>query len=71
MEYQQTVGQAFREVSDALAARQGSSERLAAQDDQVNALRAAREQVMKRYNIGFSSYFEVIDADTGAVTRAN
>ena len=64
VEYQQTVGQAFREVSDALAARQGSSERLAAQDDQVNALRAAREQVMKRYNIGFSSYFEVIDADT-------
>jgi len=64
VEYQQTVGQAFREVSDALAARQGSSESLAAQDDQVNALRAAREHVMKRYNIGFSSSFEVIDADT-------
>ncbi len=64
LQYQQTVAQAFREVSDALAARQGYAEALRAQDDQVAALRAAREQVLKRYNIGFSSYFEVIDADT-------
>jgi multidrug efflux system outer membrane protein len=62
-QYQQTVGQAFREVSDALAARQGASESLVALDEQVAALRAAREQVLKRYNIGFSSYFEVIDAE--------
>lgn len=62
-QYQQTVGQAFREVSDALAARQGFTEALAALDEQVKALRAAREQVLKRYNIGFSSYFEVIDAE--------
>jgi multidrug efflux system outer membrane protein len=62
-QYQQTVGQAFREVSDALAARQGASESLVALDQQVTALRAAREQVLKRYNIGFSSYFEVIDAE--------
>lgn len=62
-QYQATVGQAFREVSDALAARQGFTEALAALDDQVKSLRAAREQVLKRYNIGFSSYFEVIDAE--------
>jgi multidrug efflux system outer membrane protein len=62
-QYQQTVGQAFREVSDALAVRQGASESLVALDQQVTALRAAREQVIKRYNIGFSSYFEVIDAE--------
>jgi len=68
LQYQQTVGQAFREVSDALAARQGFTEALTAQDDQVAALRAAREQVMKRYNIGFSSYFEVIDADSALFT---
>ena len=63
LQYQQTVAQAFREVSDALAARQGFNEALTAQDEQVAALRAAREQVLKRYNIGFSSYFEVIDAE--------
>jgi multidrug efflux system outer membrane protein len=63
LQYQQSVAQAFREVSDALAARQGFSESLRAQDEQVAALRAAREQVLKRYAIGFSSYFEVIDAE--------
>lgn len=61
--YQQTVTQAFREVGDALAARSGYSESLRVQDDQVLALRAAREQVGKRYAAGYSSYFEVIDAD--------
>ncbi len=68
LQYQQTVAQAFREVSDALAARQGYNDSLVAQDQQVESLRAAREQVMKRYNIGFSSYFEVIDADTALLT---
>jgi len=63
LQYQQTVAQAFREVSDALVARQGYAETLRAQDEQITALRAAREQVLKRYNIGFSSYFEVIDAE--------
>ncbi len=64
LQYQQSVAQAFREVSDALAARQGYAEFLRAQEDQITALRAASERVLKRYNIGFSSYFEVIDADT-------
>lgn len=61
--YQQTVAQAFREVGDALAARSGYREALQVQGEQVAALRAAREQVGKRYAAGFSSYFEVIDAD--------
>jgi multidrug efflux system outer membrane protein len=61
--YQQTVTQAFREVGDALAARTGSSDALRVQNEQVTALRSAREQVGKRYAAGYSSYFEVIDAD--------
>jgi outer membrane protein, multidrug efflux system len=61
--YQATVSQAFREVADALAARQGYAEQLVAQEDQVRALRAASQQVLKRYAAGYSSYFEVIDAD--------
>jgi outer membrane protein, multidrug efflux system len=66
--YQQAVVQAFREVSDALAARQGYSEFLGAQEDQVNALREASQRVLKRYGAGFSSYFEVIDADGALFT---
>ena len=63
LQYQQTVAQAFREVSDALAAREGYSLALRALDEQIAALRAAREQVLKRYAAGYSSYFEVIDAE--------
>src|SRR5476649_2742758 len=63
LQYQQAVVQAFREVSDALAARQCYYDSLRATDEQIAALRAAREQVLKRYNIGFYSYFEVIDAE--------
>jgi multidrug efflux system outer membrane protein len=66
--YQQAVVQAFREVSDALAARQGYSEFLGAQEDQVRALREASQRVLKRYGAGFSSYFEVIDADGALFT---
>ena len=64
LQYQQTVAQAFREVGDALAARTGNSEALRVQNEQVAALRAARAQVQKRYAAGYSSYFEVIDADS-------
>jgi multidrug efflux system outer membrane protein len=66
--YQQAVVQAFREVSDALAARQGYTEFLSAQEDQVRALREASQRVLKRYGAGFSSYFEVIDADGALFT---
>jgi multidrug efflux system outer membrane protein len=64
LSYQQAVVQAFREVGDALAARTGYSEALRVQNEQVAALRAARAQVQKRYAAGYSSYFEVIDADS-------
>mgnify|MGYP001354186179 FL=1 len=68
LQYQQAVAQAFREVADALAARQGFSESLRAQDEQVAALREANRLVLKRYTVGFSSYFEVIDADSSLFT---
>jgi multidrug efflux system outer membrane protein len=63
LQYQQIISQAFREVSDALVSRQGFIESLREQDEQVTALRAARNQVVRRYTVGYSSYFEVIDAD--------
>ncbi len=64
LQYQQTVGQAFREVADALTARQAYSAQLQEQDRQVAALRLANQRVLKRYQVGYSSYFEVIDADS-------
>jgi multidrug efflux system outer membrane protein len=64
LQYQSTVAQAFREVSDALAARRGYTDFLREQEKQVNALRTASFRVLRRYEVGYSSYFEVIDADS-------
>ncbi|MDB5840552.1 MAG: outer membrane protein multidrug efflux system [Herminiimonas sp.] len=63
LQYQNAVAQAFREVADALAARRSFREFLTAQEQQVNALRQASQRVLRRYETGFSSYFEVIDAE--------
>lgn len=63
LQYQQTVQQSFKEVSDALIARRTYRDELQAQQQQVTALRSAEDRVMKRYKAGYSSYFEVIDAD--------
>src|SRR5207248_997205 len=61
--YQSTVTQAFREVSDALIARQNYDEQLRAQQQQVKSLQEASARILRRYEVGYSSYFEVIDAD--------
>jgi len=63
LQYQSTVAQAFREVSDALVAKQRFDEQLKQQELQVKALEDASARVLRRYQVGFSSYFEVIDAD--------
>lgn len=64
LQYQKSVQEAFREVSDALVARRGFADFQLAQEQQVQALREASRRVLKRYEVGFSSYFEVIDADS-------
>lgn len=63
LQYQSAVAQAFREVADALVARRTYADLLVAQQQQVNALRSAQALVLRRYEVGRSSYFEVIDAD--------
>lgn len=65
LQYQNAVAQAFRDVSDALVARQRYAEFLSAQEQQVQALRQVNLHVLQRYEIGYSSYFEVIDAASG------
>ncbi len=62
--YQRAVGQAFREVADALAARSAYGEAIKAQEQQVKSLQEVSARVLRRYQIGYSSYFEVIDADS-------
>lgn len=62
LQYQNTVAQAFREVSDALVAWQSYSEFLRDEELQVKSLQEANSHVLRRYEVGYSSYFEVIDA---------
>lgn len=62
LQYQSAVAQAFREVSDALIAWQSYHELLRAQEQQVQSLQEANFHVLRRYEVGYSSYFEVIDA---------
>jgi outer membrane protein, multidrug efflux system len=60
--YGQTVRGAFREVLDAFEKQQGSTERLTAIDGQVDALRRTVELARDRYDGGYTSYIEVLDA---------
>lgn len=60
--YGQTVRVAFREVLDAFEQQQGSTERLTAIDGQVDALRRTVELAEDRYEGGYTSYIEVLDA---------
>ena len=62
LQYQSAVAQAFREVSDALIAWQSYNELLRVQEQQVKSLQEANSHVLRRYEVGYSSYFEVIDA---------
>lgn len=68
LQYQSAVAEAFRQVADALAARRNSVDLIAAQQQQVDALRGALSLVTRRYEVGRSSYFEVIDADASLLT---
>lgn len=61
--YQQTVLNAFREVEDALIDRSKSAERLEALGRQLKALRNYSRLARMRYDEGYTSYLEVLDAD--------
>ena len=58
--YQQTVQQAFREVSDALIAYQRTREFREKQQDRTQAHRAATDLANVRYDGGVTSYLEVL-----------
>jgi len=60
--YEQTVQTAFREVADALAERERLDERLRAQRAQVESYRKALELSSAKYEKGYSSTLDVLDA---------
>jgi multidrug efflux system outer membrane protein len=62
--YEKTVQRAFADVDNALVATQKTTERNEAQRRQVEALRDYARLSRKRYEGGYSSYLEVLDAET-------
>ena len=61
--YLRTVQNAFREVEDALIDRTKSGQRLEALDRQISALRKYVYLAGLRYDEGYTSYLEVLDAE--------
>ena len=68
LQYQKSIQSAFQEVSDALIARQKYGEFQVAQQAQVEAQRKANTIALARYRVGYSSYFDVINADRDLFT---
>src|SRR5882672_9396188 len=62
LRYQQTILNAFREVSDALVAREQLAEVREHQARQVSALEQAVKLSSERYVAGKASYYEVLEA---------
>jgi multidrug efflux system outer membrane protein len=60
--YEKTIQSAFREVADALAARQWVAKQIGTQQQTVNAQAERARLAELRYNNGATSYFEVLDA---------
>jgi len=61
--YQSAIQTAFREVEDALVDQRRTREQLAAQQRQVDALRETTRFARLRYDEGYTSYIEVLDAE--------
>jgi outer membrane protein, multidrug efflux system len=61
--YQQTIQTAFREVDDALVDQKRSREQLEALGQQVGTLRQYARIARLRFDEGYTSYLEVLDAE--------
>ena len=65
-DYEKTIQQAFREVSDLLTARDKLAEQLSAQTANSAAQQQRLKLVNARYQAGVSNYLEVLDAQRDA-----
>ena len=66
--YQQTIQQAFREVSDALVAYRKNRQFREQQELLANSTRDALSLAEQRYRGGAASYLEVLDSNTRTFT---
>ncbi|MEA3132077.1 MAG: outer membrane protein multidrug efflux system [Paraburkholderia sp.] len=62
-QYQQSIQVAFQEVDDALISLQKSREQLVVQGRQIEALQTYSRLARLRYEGGYTSYIEVLDAE--------
>ncbi|HMW42299.1 MAG TPA: efflux transporter outer membrane subunit [Plasticicumulans sp.] len=63
--YRRTVQAAFRETLDALVAHRSASERLRAREERETALARSLKLANRRYEAGYSSWLDVLDAERG------
>ena len=63
LQYQKTIQNAFRDVDDALVDQRRSRDQLDAQRRQVEALHTYAGTARLRYDNGYTSYIEVLDAE--------
>lgn len=63
LQYQKSIQAAFQEVSDALITHQKAREQLALRTRQVETLRTYLTLARLRYDNGYTSYIEVLDAE--------
>jgi multidrug efflux system outer membrane protein len=61
--YQQTIQTAFREVEDALIDQKRSRDELEIQDRQIESLQSYARFARLRFDNGYTSYIEVLDAE--------
>ncbi|HZW35621.1 MAG: efflux transporter outer membrane subunit [Deltaproteobacteria bacterium] len=61
--YRKTIQNAFREVDDALVDQARTREQLSSQADQVKTLQKYLELAQLRFDNGYTSYLEVLDAE--------
>jgi len=61
--YQKAIQEAFREVDDALVSQDRAREQLLAQRRQVEALQQYASTARLRYDNGYTSFIEVLDAE--------
>jgi len=61
--YQQAIQTAFREVDDALVDQLRTREQLLAQNNQLDSLKKYYDLALLRYDNGYTSYIEVLDAE--------
>ena len=62
LDYERIALNAFREVSDALSAREKYAQARVQQETQVGALQQSVKLATDRYTIGISTYYEVLEA---------